>query len=79
MTRDSATISLSLVNRVRERAACADSQAGIPLIVLEELQAASLQIREEARLESAKHLLVAAYQSASLASTGSSRHSRMVP
>lgn len=65
MNSDSAAIPESLANRVRERAARTRSTAGIPLIVLEEMQSVSLSLHDDSRLECAKQLLVAAWQSAS--------------
>ena len=64
MTNQATALSASLVHRVRERAARVQSTAGIPLVVLEEIQAEGLHLQDDAPLESAKALLVAAYRSA---------------
>jgi hypothetical protein len=63
MTSNSSVISASLVDRVCERAARVESDAGVPLIVLEEMQADGLHHLDDVRLESAKVLLVAAFRS----------------
>lgn len=65
MTNQSTVLSVSLVDRVRERAARVPSAARIPLVVLEEMEADGLHLQDDTTLESAKALLVAAYRSAS--------------
>ncbi|MDA0282520.1 MAG: hypothetical protein O3B13_03070 [Planctomycetota bacterium] len=65
MTSHSSVISPSLVDRVCQRAARVKSEAGVPLIVLDEMQAAGSHHLDldDVGLESAKVLLVAAYRS----------------
>jgi hypothetical protein len=62
MTSQSTVVSATLVERVSERAAREQSCAEVPLIVLDEMLAAGWHLEHEARLESAKVLLVAAYR-----------------